>query len=232
MNDWGETISWPTRDPGWMGKVVLMGLISLIPIIGQMCLFGWLMAALQNLRDGRQELPPAGFDFLGRGVNLFVVWLVYVLGLCVVLVVLFGLAIAIIAAGSNSSSGATGALGSLLFLLGYAVLLIGILALYFLLPAVVLQTERGGIGAGLNVGQVIAIARSNGSVTLLAGLMTILAYIIGGIGGVLCGIGAILTIAYGYAMLAGIVRVYEQQIGYGAPAPPSYQPPYPPAAPV
>jgi hypothetical protein len=232
MNDWGETISWPTRDPGWMGKVVIMGLISLIPIIGQMCLFGWMLAALQNLREGRQELPPAGFDFLGRGVNLFLVWLVYVLAMLVVLAVFFGIGLGIVAVGSNSNNGAAGALGSLVILLGYAAMLIGALGLYFLLPAIVLQTERGGMGAGLNIGQVAALARSNGSVTLLAGLMTILAYIIGGLGGILCGVGVILTIAYGYAMLAGIVRVYEQQIGFGTPAPSSYQPPHPPAAPA
>ena len=232
MNDWGDAIGWPPRDPAWISKIVVMGLIGLIPIIGGICLLGWMLAALDNLRAGRSELPPYGFQYLGRGINLFVVVLVYGVILAVILGVFFAVGFGLAAAGSNANSGAASALGGLIILLGYAVLLVGALALYFLLPPIVLETERGGIGAGLNVPEILKLARRNSSATLLAGLMTILAYVIGGIGGVLCGIGVILTTAYGYAMLAGVIRVYEQQIGVSAPGPASSQPPYPPAAPA
>lgn len=232
MNDWGEAIGWPTRDPQWISKIVVMGLIGLIPILGGICLLGWMLAALDNLRAGRQELPPYGFQYLGRGINLFVVVLVYAIVLLVVLGVFFAVGFGLAAAGANANNGAAGALGTLVILLGYAVLLVGGLALYFLFPPIVVQTERGGIGAGLNVPEILNVARRGGSISLLAGLMTILAYIIGSIGSVLCGIGVILTTAYGYAMLAAVVRVYEQQTGMSPSGPASYQPPYPPAAPA
>src|SRR5581483_5292701 len=182
MNDWGETIGWPTRDPGWIGKVVLMSLITIIPIVGQMALFGWMLAALDNLRAGRQELPPAGFSFSGRGVNLFVVYLVSVLALVGVLGVLFAIAIVVASAWSNNGSGAAGGVAILFFLLAYLVMFVGILALYFLLPSIILLTDRGGIGGGLNLGQVIGLAQQHASTTLLAGLMTVLAYILGSVG--------------------------------------------------
>ena len=35
-----------------------------------------MLAALDNLRAGRSELPGAGFSYIGRGFNLFVVMLV------------------------------------------------------------------------------------------------------------------------------------------------------------
>lgn len=231
MTDWGDTIAWPTRDPGWIGKVVLMSLITIIPIVGQMAMFGWMLAALDNLRAGREELPPAGFGYIGRGVNLFVVYLIYVLVLVVVLGVFFGLAAGIAAAAGSSNNGAVGGVAALFFLLGYLVLFVGLLALYFLLPGIILLTDRGGIGGGLNIVRVIELAQRHATVTLLAGLMTILAYVIGSLGSFLCFVGVFLTMAYGYAMMAGIVRVYEQLTGFGPAAPPS-PPAYPPVAPA
>ena len=81
-----------------------MGLISLIPIIGQMVLLGWMLAALDNLRAGRQELPEAGFSYIGRGLRLFVVQLVYglVIGVLASVVLLIGFGL--LAAGSNEGS--------------------------------------------------------------------------------------------------------------------------------
>src|SRR5581483_10251686 len=99
---------------------------TIIPIVGQMALFGWMLAALDNLRAGRQELPPAGFSFIGRGVNLFVVYLVYVLALVVVLGVLFAIAIVVASASSNNGSGAAGGVAILFFLLAYLVMFVGI----------------------------------------------------------------------------------------------------------
>lgn len=240
MRDWGETIAWPTRDRGWVGKVIVMSLITLlglIPIVGAifstLILMGWMLTALDNLRADRLELPPAGFSYLGRGVNVGVVFLLYALVLVVILGVFFGLGIGMAAAtsGGSGGSGAGSAAGSIFILLGYAVVLIGSLALAFAFPIIVLQTERGGIGAGLNVAEIVRIAQSNPSATLTAGLLTILAYILGSLGSVLCFVGVFLTAAYGYAMLAGVVRVYELQIG-GAPTPGLYPPPPPPPAPA
>lgn len=234
MNELGDTIAWPTRDPGWMSKVVITGLISLIPIIGWLVLVGWMLACLDNLRAGRQELPPAGFGYMGRGVNLFVVLLLYGILLAVVLIACFIVGAILAATGSSAdSSGPLAPIGALFFFLGYALAILGGLALYFLLPVIVLETERGGVGGGMNVPAVVAIARRNGSATLMAGLMTLLAYIIGSLGSFLCGIGYFLTVAYGYAMAAGVIRVYEQQVGLSPAAlqPPS-PPPFPPATPA
>ena len=232
MNQFGDAIGWPTRDPGWITKVILMGLISLIPIVGQMVLFGWMLGALDNLRAGRQELPPVGFSYLGRGATLFVVMLLYALGFCVLFGIFFVLGGVIAAAGGNSEGGgsALGAIGGLIVMVGWLVMIVAMLGLYLLFPAIIVNTERGGIGGGLNVPQVIAFARTNASATVMAGLMTVLAYVIGSLGSFLCGIGVILTLAYGYAMLAGVVRVYEQQVGMSPAAP--YQPPLPPATPA
>src|SRR5436190_13318484 len=95
VNGLSDSIAWPSRDPQWVSKVLLTGLILLIPIVGQMVVLGWMLAAVDNLRAGRQELPPAGFSHIGRGVPLFVVYLVYGLAIAVVFAALLAAGILI-----------------------------------------------------------------------------------------------------------------------------------------
>ena len=74
----GDSFAWPFRDPEWFNKIVLMGLIGLIPVVGWLQLLGWMLASLDNLRHGWQVLPPAAFRYATRGINLFAASLMHV----------------------------------------------------------------------------------------------------------------------------------------------------------
>ena len=206
-----EILGWPTRDPRWLGKVVVMSLITIIPIVGQMALYGWMLGALDNLRAGRDELPEAGFAYLGRGARLWVVLLVY--ALAVVLVAGSGSVAGAILASSAGRTGSMGAasLGTLLLLIGWAAAVLGVIGFYLFLPQIILATDRGGIAGGLQVRAIVAEARARPQMWIVAGLMSIVAHVIGGLGSLLCIVGVFLTIAYGYAMLAAVVHSYETQ---------------------
>src|SRR5881397_4045053 len=78
MTSVGDSFAWPFQDPGWFGKMIIQGLIGIIPIVGWIAMVGWFLLILDNYRAGRRELPPAGFH-LERGIGLFVVFLVYVI---------------------------------------------------------------------------------------------------------------------------------------------------------
>src|SRR3977135_1197102 len=96
MNSPGDAFAFPFRSPGWVGTVLLQGLILIIPIIGQIALAGWLLICLDNIRAGRQELAPAGFH-LGKGISLFGVVLIYAIVLAIpgiILAILGGIAFA------------------------------------------------------------------------------------------------------------------------------------------
>src|SRR2546430_16974612 len=67
----GDAFGWVARDPEWIGKTLIMGLIGLIPIVGGLQLTGWMLAMLDNLRAGRQGIPPAGFRYATRRVWLW-----------------------------------------------------------------------------------------------------------------------------------------------------------------
>lgn len=211
----GDAIAWPFRDPGWLSKVVVMGLITLlllvIPIVGwillPMVILGWTLKSLDNLHLGRLELAPAGFH-VGRGFGLFVVVACYYLALAIGAGILSALG-----GGFSSVNNAGGAsLGALLGGLGGLLWTVGGLALSLAYPAIVVRTLRGGIGAGLNPVGVIELIRANLTASLLAGLFVYLTGIIAALGLILCLVGVVFTGAWGAAANAGVVRWYESQI--------------------
>ena len=179
----GDAFIWPFRDPDWLSKVVIMGLILLIPIVGAIDGLGWMLVAIDRLRAGEEKLPPANFDYLGRGVVLFVVFLVYYLGLALVAAFLFVPAVVALSIQGNGSGNALLILiGFTLLSLAFAVALLGVLAIIFATPVIVLATDRGGVAAGLDLGGVLRNARKTPINTLIAGLMLIAAHFIGQLG--------------------------------------------------
>jgi hypothetical protein len=200
----GDSFGWPFQDPGWFGKMIVQGLIFIIPIVGWIALYGWLVMAIDNNRAGRRELPPAGFH-LERGVALFVVYLVWV--------IVFNIPGGIFSgAGSGGHNGAAAGLGSLLsFLLG--------LFLAFLVPAIYLNTYRAGFSGGFDISAIWKTATSNVSTTIVAALLIIVAGIISVAGVILCCVGLLFTIPYGAAIIAAVVAWYERELAGPAPMP-------------
>ena len=203
MTSVGDSFSWPFQDSAWFSKMVVQGLIFIIPIVGWIALTGWLALTIDTYRAGRRELPPAGFH-LERGIPLFVVLLVYV------------------AAGA----GHNGAISGLAGLINLALTLL----FAFLAPSIIVHTYRGGISGGFEVNAIWQTATANPSNTIVAGLLVYVARLIGGLGFLLCCVGALFTIPYSVAITAGIVTWYEStQPGLGPMA--QSAPPPPPAPP-
>lgn len=210
MDRVADAFVWPFRDPDWAGKIAIIGLILLIPIVGGINGLGWMLAALDRLRSGEERLPPSNFDYLGRGVRLFLTYLVYYLVLALVGLLLYAPAIVILSfEGRGHPNPFLVLLAVALLLLTISVVTLGSLALTFAMPAIVLAVDHGGVAAGLHVGQVVGRMRVSPINTLIAGLMLIAAGLVGQLGGVVCLIGVVFTSAYALAMQAWIVRSYE-----------------------
>jgi Protein of unknown function (DUF4013) len=197
----GDSFGWPFRDGSWVSKVLLQGLILIIPIIGWIALAGWILESLDNVRNGRQELAPAGFP-LGRGFQLFIVELVYYLVAGIPAWVLFGIGGAV----SQQSTGGGGAL------IGIAYLYQAVASLFilFLSPAILVSTYRGGISGGLSIGSVWALATANATNSILAALVFLVASIISYLGLILCFIGVLFTTVYAGAVVAGAAAWFDQ----------------------
>src|SRR2546429_5451372 len=206
----GDAFGWPFRDPDWLNKILIMGLIQLIPIVGGINALGWMLAGIDRLRAGDEKLPPANFDYLLKGVQLFVVYLVYYLALVLIAAVLYVPAVLVLAQqGHDSPNAFLVLLGFALMLLTFAIVTIGSLALTFAMPSIVLAVDHGGIAGGFHIEAIFRRARSSPLNTLIAGLMLIAAGFIRQLGAVACFIGVLFTSAYALAMQSWIIRSFE-----------------------
>jgi hypothetical protein len=216
LTDFGEAFAWMTKDPGWIGKIVIVGLLGIIPIVGQINLLGWTLASLDNLRAGRVELAPAGLSHVGRGGRLFLVLLLYGLVLAVVAAVFYVPGVALTIADPRSGGAV---LGSALTAIGGLVVFLLSLGFAWIQPILYLRADRGGMGAALDFSAVLADLQAQPFRTLLAALLMYVGSLIGAVGFLLCLVGAVFTVPYGYAMVAGVLRVYEQQLSTSSPQP-------------
>jgi hypothetical protein len=214
MNSVGDAFSYPFRDPGWVGKVVVQGLILIIPIVGWIAAVGWLMLTFENLRDGRQELAPAGFH-LAKGIGLFGVLFIYGILLDIPAWILD-----LIGSGASSQHAYVGApftaLGSFWSFAAQ-------LFLYFLTPSLIILTSRHGFTGGLDIQRVWAMATGQMNNSIVGGLVIFVGFIVGFLGIIACCIGVFFTLIYATAIQAGVAAWFDRM---------QASPAAPPAAPA
>src|SRR5215467_1070665 len=210
MNSVGDAFGFAFRDPAWVGKIAVQGLILLIPIVGWIAAVGWLLLAFENARSGRNELPAAGFH-LSRGIWLFLVYLIYLLVLNIPTFVLNS-----IGSHSVTSNGFTYTTGSPL---GSLWQLLASLFLDFLTPTLVIMVYHHGFGGGFDLGNIWSYATKNVTNSVIGGLVIFVGGIIGGLGFIACCIGVLFTIIYSASITAGVAAWFERQ--QAAPAEPA-----------
>jgi len=210
MSSAGDAFAWAFRDPAWPGKLLLQGLIAIIPVIGWIAMTGWMMMAFENARAGKTELPPAGFH-LERGIGIFLVFLIYGLVLNIPTVILSVVGQIATYHANNPFNP-----GSPLIALSYLWLFAAGLFLRFLEPSLIVSTYHRGIAGGMDIPTVWRMATSNVSNSVVAGLLIWVSSVIGTLG-FFCCIGFIFTVPYENSITAGAAAWFEKESQ--APAP-------------
>jgi hypothetical protein len=157
---------WFTSTSDWTTRVLVTGLIGLIPIVGAINLLGWTLEATDMVRGGWKELPAPGFRYLERGAAPFVVSLVYA---AVVLVVVAILAfIAVLLATSGDSRWVLAILLGLFIALAFLAFW---LASLYLFAALITASDKLGIAKAIDPRRLYALARANHDVSLHVALI-------------------------------------------------------------
>lgn len=200
--NFGKAFTFMFDDEHWFDKLVVPILVSLIPIIGTMAFLGYTLRTVKNVVENEIDpLPDFQFgDDLGRGFRFFLVGLVYFLP---VMLVIGMMTIPLIALNNNDT---VGALGVMVMILGGLVLLAYGLFLMLIQPISMANfAVKDTFASGFELGNFFKRLGNNFPAWLLVIAGTILSSFISPLGGIVFGIGAFVTAAYGQLMVAHLV---------------------------
>jgi len=193
--DIGSSFSFMFQDQDWPKKVLIGGLISLVPILNFAAL-GYLVQVIRNVRDG-QALPLPEWDQLGEhfrnGLILFLIFLVYTIPIILLACIQTG--VSVVVGSASSGSEAASSIFSLVSICFSCLMGVWGLAIAVLSPAVLIRfADTSEFQSGLRLGEVMAIIRANpGSYLIAMIIMWVASGVIAPLGLIACGVGVIVT---------------------------------------
>jgi hypothetical protein len=206
--DIAYAFSFPFKDENWIKKLLIFGVITLIPIVGWLVLLGFMADVVRRtLNDDPILMPDLDFGRqLSTGFRLFVVSLIYSLPA----IILMGLAYIppMIAAGmKGDNTEMITAIMSFFMVCCMGIVFLYIIFIGFLIPiALVKSILEGTIGAGLKFGEIFAVLKAGFLNYLIVLLVTgIGSSILNSIGSMVCGVGVLFTLPYSVAMQANLM---------------------------
>ena len=200
--DIGRSFSYVFEDQQWLKKVLIGGIINLIPIVNFAATGYWLEQTKRVYND--QTLPLPEWDNFGgyfmKGLMTFVATFVYSLPAILIYCCAFILPTFLLGTGSSSSStssqnGPMAGVATVLLICGVCLLLLYVLALLVFLPALMIRyATPDQFGAFFQFGPAWQLISSNiGSYVMALVVFVIAAMIAGLIGSIACVIGAAFT---------------------------------------
>jgi len=207
--DFGLAFTFPFKDQQWFKKLVVPGLVGLIPIVGQFFLVGFgLNVAKRVIENNPETLPELDFGGdLKRGFMTFIVGLGYGLPL-IILALIFGIImVAIGGLTSNGDGTITGIVGGIL---GFGVIIISLL--YGIFVAFFTSAAYGNylakaeqLGAAFRIQEIWGFLKKAVVPYLLVIVGGIIANMVGGLGSIICVVGLLVTMPYAMAVYGHFV---------------------------
>lgn len=208
--DIGRAFNYPRNDPGWITKLLIFGVVSMVPIVN-LAGVGYMMEAIRRVTRGEDSTLPEWDNFGGYfmdGLRFAVTVFVYMLPVLLIV----GVAIGMAAASGREDGGAAGIVMLLanLFQLFYQFIF------WVIWPALIINLAfNPGFGAGFQFGKMMATATRNVGSYVMVLLMTIVFGIVGMLGILACGIGLLLTIPYAQLGAAHLFGQLARETGQG-----------------
>jgi hypothetical protein len=210
--EFGTPFSFPFKDPDWFKKLIIMGVVTLIPIVGQIVLLGWsLQIARRVINNDPNPLPSLDFGAqLGLGFKTWVVSLVYAIPLIILTLPIYVIPPIGVAVGMDADT--------LNYLtIGISCLCGGIAFIYAIIMALMMMAAQGrlaatdALGSAFKIGEIFGMVKAAPVAYLLAIVGFIIAGIVSSLGSIACGIGVLLTVPFGQAIIGHFLgQAYKQ----------------------
>ena len=215
--DIGMIIAAPTKDKDWLKKCAIMGLLMLIPVVGQLNLYGWMTAIAQRRLAAGPDLdtlPEAGLHYLGQGWKFFLAYApLWAIG-----ALLFTVGAGVAGAGFYLASQSGDAAENMRNNIVLGVLTLGImgggvlgLAIIVAGPAMMfLHMVDGEPWAFVEFKKVGQVMPRGGTQYFLLFLVGLIASMIGQAGAMAFGVSIIVTLPFGQAVVAISMAEYAR----------------------
>ena len=201
--DIGRSFKFMFEDEGWITKILIGGILGLIPIVN-FVIYGYQLEVIKNVSQD-QDLPlPDWGDFGGKfikGLMVVIASFIYSLPLILVGIVYFVMMMIIgggaASTGSEDMSGAAGGMFAICTIAFYCVAFLYSIIVYgfILIPGVMRYADEEEFGAFFKFGENLRVATSNLGSYIVMLLVIIVAGIVAEIVGIIaCGIGLLFTI--------------------------------------
>lgn len=200
--NFGQAFTFPFQDQDWVKKILIMAGISLLPILGQVIVLGWVLEIVRRfIRRDSPLLPDLDVNNqLVEGLKGVLVGFAY--GLPVLLI---ELPIIIVGALSPSDDPTGGTLFAMISVCCGALMVLYAISLGLVVPAVYANMAyHGTLAAAFNFSEVFGLVRSAPGAYLLVLAGSLLGMLIVPLGLVACFIGIYATNVYFSAALGSL----------------------------
>ncbi|MDD3825909.1 MAG: DUF4013 domain-containing protein [Anaerolineae bacterium] len=226
--DIGKAFAFVFDDDQWITKILigagilLLGLlfswVLLIPLILAFAILsGYMVEIVRRVIRGDLNELPEWEDWgtlIADGLKSLIIGIVYALP-GILISICLGIPGGILSDNGEGIGALFGVAASCLSFLWTIVMLV-------LLPAAIaFWVARDDLGAAFRFGEIIDFVRNNLATYLVTMVMTLVASIIGSLGSVVCGVGALVTIPYSYMVMGHLYgQAYRVSGGQSAVAAP------------
>jgi len=194
--DFVQAFTFPFQDQDWIKKLAITGLISLIPIVGWIAVFGWSLEVARRVIRSEAPVLPDWSNF-GGNFSLGIKGTIVTLVVSIPLIVLY-LPLGALSFFSEEEWWQTAS--TIVSICTGCLALLYSIVVMFVLPAAFGQlASTDNLAEAFKVGRLVSLIRAAPAAHLIVILGLLVSGIISPLGGIACGIGVLFTLAYSFA---------------------------------
>ncbi|WP_298818882.1 DUF4013 domain-containing protein [Chloroflexus sp.] len=201
-------------DPDWWQPVLVVGLLQLVPVIGQIAALGCVLFVARAVVSGHDRPLPRLNQFglvFSEGLKGALIAITYYLPVFLLVCLFVCFAVAVVVATGNDQT-AAGILVVTVLCLNVLLLPLSVIIQVLLIVGSGNYVASGTVGSALQIGGVLSLFQRNPAEWLVLWLLSILCNVVAGMGAVGLVIGALFTTAYAALVFGHLLGQAVRQV--------------------